>query len=226
MALSQTATAGVPLFGHVSCALVRFYVAKYSEAAAETWARGHGASEADIETARHCLHGSSVQTAGRNREDRAPQVLATATQQEPARHEPAERGPDRDALQVVSVQDQPADSPQDGQEQALLGLASQKDLASPKNIEDRSAGDASQETRDDLVAPGVKIGTSHPHGAGAMHRADRMGVTAWLKRQWDRLVGRHRSSIVLFASHRSRSYNRVRSPWHRLSWIVPGCEPV
>ena len=32
IALSQTATAGV------SCAVVRFYVAKYSEAAAEKWA--------------------------------------------------------------------------------------------------------------------------------------------------------------------------------------------
>src|SRR5246127_4862809 len=65
IALSQTATAGVPLFGHVSCAVVRFYVAKYSEAAAEKWARGHGAGDAEIETARRCLHGASanVQTA-------------------------------------------------------------------------------------------------------------------------------------------------------------------
>src|SRR5213079_3683478 len=63
IALSQTATAGVPLFGHVSCAIVRFYVAKYSEAAAETWARSHGASNAEIETARHCLHSVNVQTA-------------------------------------------------------------------------------------------------------------------------------------------------------------------
>src|SRR2546421_12949598 len=42
IALSQTATAGVPLFGHVSCGVVRFYVAKYSQAAAEKWARGQG----------------------------------------------------------------------------------------------------------------------------------------------------------------------------------------
>src|SRR5205823_11553581 len=46
IALSQTATAGVPLFGHVSCGVVRFYVAKYSQAAAEKWARGHGAGDA------------------------------------------------------------------------------------------------------------------------------------------------------------------------------------
>jgi hypothetical protein len=63
IALSQTAMAGVPLFGHVSCAVVRFYVAKYSEVAAEKWARSHGASESEIETARHCLHGTEVQTA-------------------------------------------------------------------------------------------------------------------------------------------------------------------
>src|SRR5947207_13762919 len=47
IALSQTATAGVPLFGHVSCGVVRFYVAKYSQAAAEKWARGHGAGKPD-----------------------------------------------------------------------------------------------------------------------------------------------------------------------------------
>src|SRR5436309_16067023 len=63
IALSQTATAGVLLFGHVSCAVVRFYVARYSEAAAERWARSHGASGNEIETAGRCLHGANVQTA-------------------------------------------------------------------------------------------------------------------------------------------------------------------
>src|SRR5438874_11996403 len=63
IALSQTATAGVPLFGHVSCGVVRFYVAKYSQAAAEKWARGHGAGDAEIETGRRCLHSPNVQTA-------------------------------------------------------------------------------------------------------------------------------------------------------------------
>ena len=48
----------------VSCTLVRFYVAKYSESAAETWARSHGATDAEIETARRCLTGSSMRTAG------------------------------------------------------------------------------------------------------------------------------------------------------------------
>jgi hypothetical protein len=47
----------------MSCSLVRFYVAKYSEAAAEGWARSHGASETEIEIARKCLGGSTMQTA-------------------------------------------------------------------------------------------------------------------------------------------------------------------
>jgi hypothetical protein len=43
-----------------SCTVVRYYVAKYTLPAAEAWARSKGASEAEIETARHCL---TVQTA-------------------------------------------------------------------------------------------------------------------------------------------------------------------
>src|SRR5204863_6217581 len=83
IALSHTATAGVPLFGHVSCGVVRFYVAKYSQAAAEKWARGHG--DAEIETARRCLHSPNVQTASSAVRS---QVLAPATGQERAKHEP------------------------------------------------------------------------------------------------------------------------------------------
>jgi hypothetical protein len=48
----------------MSCAIVRFYVAKYSAAAAETWARSHGATDAEIDTARQCLPtGPNVETA-------------------------------------------------------------------------------------------------------------------------------------------------------------------
>ncbi len=47
----------------VSCTVVRFYVAKYSASAAETWARSHGATDADIEAARRCLTGVPTQTA-------------------------------------------------------------------------------------------------------------------------------------------------------------------
>jgi hypothetical protein len=51
------------LLHQVSCTVVRFYVSKYSEAAAETWARGKGATEAEIEAARNCLKGVPVRTA-------------------------------------------------------------------------------------------------------------------------------------------------------------------
>jgi hypothetical protein len=43
-----------------SCTVVRYYVAKYTVATAESWARSKGATEAEIEAARHCL---KVQTA-------------------------------------------------------------------------------------------------------------------------------------------------------------------
>jgi hypothetical protein len=38
-----------------SCAVIRYYVAKYSAAAAEAWARTAGATEPQIESARQCL---------------------------------------------------------------------------------------------------------------------------------------------------------------------------
>ena len=47
----------------VSCSVVRFYVAKYSASAAESWARSKGASEAEIEAARRCLKGWPIVTA-------------------------------------------------------------------------------------------------------------------------------------------------------------------
>jgi hypothetical protein len=39
----------------LSCMMVRYYVAKYTAAAAEAYARSKGASDADIEAARRCL---------------------------------------------------------------------------------------------------------------------------------------------------------------------------
>jgi hypothetical protein len=51
------------LVHRASCTVVRYYVARYSAPAAEAWARSHGATEAEIETARHCLKDSPVQTA-------------------------------------------------------------------------------------------------------------------------------------------------------------------
>jgi hypothetical protein len=57
------AEAGEPLIHRASCTLVRFYVAKYSASAAESWARSHGATDAEIEAARHCLKDVPAQTA-------------------------------------------------------------------------------------------------------------------------------------------------------------------
>jgi hypothetical protein len=47
----------------VSCSVVRYYVAKYSEAAAEAWARSKGATDAEIATARRCLTPPTMRTA-------------------------------------------------------------------------------------------------------------------------------------------------------------------
>jgi len=51
------------LIHRASCSVVRFYVAKFSAYAAETWARSHGATEAEIESARRCLRDAPSQTA-------------------------------------------------------------------------------------------------------------------------------------------------------------------
>jgi hypothetical protein len=50
-------------FHRMSCTVVRFYVARYSVGAAESYARSRGATDAEIETARRCLSSGSVQTA-------------------------------------------------------------------------------------------------------------------------------------------------------------------
>jgi hypothetical protein len=51
----------------VSCTVVRYYVAKYSASAAEMWARSHGATDTQIERARHCLADAPAQTVQANR---------------------------------------------------------------------------------------------------------------------------------------------------------------
>jgi hypothetical protein len=63
--LSPEAFAGEQpsVFHRASCTIVRYYVAKYSASAAESWARSKGASEAEIEVARHCLKGMPIVTA-------------------------------------------------------------------------------------------------------------------------------------------------------------------
>jgi hypothetical protein len=50
------------LVHRASCTVVRYYVAKYTASAAETWARSHGATEAEIEAARHCIKDAAAQT--------------------------------------------------------------------------------------------------------------------------------------------------------------------
>src|SRR5262249_7580677 len=187
IALSQTATAGV------SCAVVRFYVAKYSEAAAETWARSRGASDAEIETARRCLHHrANVQTASSAARS---QVLAPVTQQERARHESNERDPNQDASHVLPVQDQRADPEKDsyGDKPRVDGIIR------PKDIEYPSAAHLNHEVKD-LVPSDGKTTMLRPRYVRSMHRADRGGVTvhvAWFKRLWDHVVGRRRSSVAL-----------------------------
>jgi hypothetical protein len=57
------------LVHRVSCTMVRYYVSRYSESAAEMWARSHGASDAQIEAARRCLYDGPAQTAQASRRD-------------------------------------------------------------------------------------------------------------------------------------------------------------
>jgi hypothetical protein len=215
IALSQTATAAVPLFGHVSCAVVRFYVAKYAEAAAETWARGHGASDAEIEAARRCLHSANVQTASSAAKSQVP---APAAEHERAQHKPAERDPGQDALHVVvSVQGQRADPKQDNHdnEPGVRGFIR-------KDIEDRSATHVSYEIKHPSDG---KTNTLRPRNIGAIDRANSAGVTghvAWFNRLWDHLTRRHQSSIALFGFPRSRSYYKVRPSSRHFSGAVLG----
>jgi len=185
VAFSQAATAGVPLFGHVSCALVRFYVAKYSAVAAEKWARSHGASDAEIETARRCLH---IETASVT----AKQVLAPVTQHERARNEPAKPDPAQDVLHVLPEQGQHADPEQANQDTGVHGSVR------PKDIDHGSAGHVSNGTKELARAEGniTALPTRH---IGAMLHAKRVGVkghTSWLKRVWDHLTRRRQFSIA------------------------------
>jgi hypothetical protein len=54
--------AGEPI-RRASCALVRYYVARYTAAVAEAWARGKGATDAEILNARRCVGRSGGMTA-------------------------------------------------------------------------------------------------------------------------------------------------------------------
>ena len=47
-------------FDRISCAVVRFYVAKCSAGADEAWVRGRGATDAEVESARRWLTSKPV----------------------------------------------------------------------------------------------------------------------------------------------------------------------
>jgi len=208
IALSQTATAGV------SCTVVRFYVAKYSEAAAEKWARNHGASDAEIQTARRCLHPKpNVQTASSVARSQVP---ASETQQERARPESDERNPVQEASHIVSVQDQRGGPERDSHNNEPRADG----IVRPKDTEDPPVVHVSQDVKD-LVPSVRKTSTLRPRYVRSMHRAHSRGVAvhvAWFKRLWDHVAGRRRSSIALFSLPRSGSYKLRR----HLSGTVSG----
>jgi hypothetical protein len=64
--LSAAAIAGetVEPVRRAPCTLVRYYVARYSAAVAEAWARGKGATDAEIRTARRCMRSSAESASG------------------------------------------------------------------------------------------------------------------------------------------------------------------
>jgi hypothetical protein len=60
---SFNSAANAGAIGRMSCSVVRFYVAKYSAPAAESYARSRGATDAQIEAARRCLWDAPERTA-------------------------------------------------------------------------------------------------------------------------------------------------------------------
>jgi hypothetical protein len=65
LGMSPNAMAGekTGLLHRMSCTMVRYYVALYSATAAEQYAREKGATDADIQAARHCIKPETAQTA-------------------------------------------------------------------------------------------------------------------------------------------------------------------
>jgi hypothetical protein len=51
----------------ISCSEVRYYVARYSAALAEMYARNHGATNVQIERARRCLASNEAAETGQQR---------------------------------------------------------------------------------------------------------------------------------------------------------------
>lgn len=65
LGMSPAAFAGEQsgILHRVSCSVVRYYVARYSAPAAEQWARSKGATDAEIDAARHCIRPETTRTA-------------------------------------------------------------------------------------------------------------------------------------------------------------------
>lgn len=55
ISISAAAAEARGSFRRTSCTLVRYYVAKYTAATAEAWARSKGATDAEIQIARGCI---------------------------------------------------------------------------------------------------------------------------------------------------------------------------
>lgn len=190
IAFSHAATAGVPLFGHVSCAVVRFYVAKYSAGAAEKWARSHGASDTEIETARRCLH---IETASLPAKSQVP---APVTEQESDRHEPAKSDSGQDTLHAAPDQGQHADLEQVHQETGI------QDPVRPTDIENGSSAQVSTAIKD-LARADAKTTDLPPRHIAATHRAGvATGRISWFKRLWNRLTGPRQFRVAFLGARR------------------------
>jgi hypothetical protein len=203
-ALSGTAAASVPLFGQVSCAVVRFYVAKYSESTAENWARSHGASAADIETARRCLHGASVRTASSVARS---QVNARLTGQERAQPEPAQQEPAEQSakpeLQPVAAVQVRRDEPEQERHAAEAGDGSS---GSNNASEDRTAPAVSQEMKDPPARPDGTASPLRRHAARGHHpvRTRMASHSRWIKRFWAHLTWPRQFRIAFLHPRTSR----------------------
>jgi hypothetical protein len=60
LGLAPVSASAEGIFHRASCAVVRYYVAKYSAEMAEAYARSKGATESEIEVARRCLDSGST----------------------------------------------------------------------------------------------------------------------------------------------------------------------
>ena len=190
---SQAATAGVPLFGHVSCGMVRFYVARYSEVAAEKWARSHGASDAEIETARRCLHIETASVAKKS------QVPAPPTDQEREGTEPAKPDSGRDTLHAA-----PDDQGERAEPVAVNQETAMRDQVRPMDTGNGSSAPVNTAIKDLAHADAKPTALPSRHMA-AIHRTGvAAGRGSWFKRLWDHLTSRRQFRVAFLHLQGSR----------------------